>query len=157
MDKNFFVGGSGLFESTNEGDRWVEIGLGLPSSEILAIGTDYEHVYVSVGRGSVWRRQLSDWDNLYVSRKSETARSIHCYPNPFSQSTTISFMPESSGYADVSVVNLLGVEVARIFLGELGAGEHSFVWNPADVPNGMYECVVRMNGRIEKRPIMLIR
>jgi hypothetical protein len=36
-------------------------------------------------------------------------------------------------------VNLLGVEVARIFSGELDAGEHSYIWNSQDLPNGMYE------------------
>ena len=84
--------------------------------------------------------------------------SIRSYPNPFSQSATISFTPEASGYAEVSVMNLLGVEIARLFSGELDAGEHSFVWsNSASLPDGIYECVIRMNGQVEKLPMMLLR
>ena len=78
--------------------------------------------------------------------------------NSLSQSTTLSFTPETSGYADVSIVNLLGVEVAHLFSGELAAGEHSFEWSkPTGLPDGMYECLVRMNGRVETLPVVLAR
>lgn len=60
-------------------------------------------------------------------------------------------------HSQVSVVNMLGVEVARLFAGELGAGERTFEWNPTSMPDGMYECLIRMNGRVEKLPVMLMR
>ncbi len=80
-----------------------------------------------------------------------TTTSIQIYPNPFSQSTQITFTSLSVGYADVSIVNMLGVEVGRLFSGELGVGEHSFSWDAegTSAPQGMYECVVRMNGKVE--------
>ncbi len=62
------------------------------------------------------------------------------------------------GYSDISIVNQLGVEVAHLFSGELAAGEHEFRWEPTGgLPDGMYECLVRMNGRVEKAPVMLLR
>ncbi len=82
---------------------------------------------------------------------------ILSYPNPFSHSTTISFSSQSSGYADISIVNLLGAEVAHLFSGELAAGEHSFVWsNPTGVPDGTYECLIRMNGHLQTLPMVLM-
>ena len=52
-------------------------------------------------------------------------------------------------------MNMLGVEVARLFSGELGAGEHSFLWgNPTGLPDGTYECLVRMNGQIQALPVV---
>ncbi len=54
-------------------------------------------------------------------------------------------------------MNLHGVEVARIFSGELAAGEHTFTWNPEGLSDEMYECLVRMNGRVETLPIVLAR
>jgi hypothetical protein len=57
------------------------------------------------------------------------------------------------------IVNLLGVEVARIFSGELNAGEKSFTWDASEdacATSGIYECVIRMNGQIEKLPVMLL-
>jgi hypothetical protein len=84
--------------------------------------------------------------------------SFQSFPNPFSQSTTISFTPETSGYADISIVNLLGAEVTHLFSGELAAGPHSFVWsNPTGLPDGTYECLIRMNGQVQTLPMVLMR
>ncbi len=41
--------------------------------------------------------------------------------------------------------------VARLFTGELTAGEHSFVWDiPPGLTDGMYDCVVSMGGQISE-------
>ena len=77
---------------------------------------------------------------------------VQNYPNPFSQSTQISFT-SAGAYAEVSVVNLLGMEVAQIFSGELAAGNHIFTWNAGENEPGMYECVVRINGQIQRIPL----
>ncbi len=99
---------------------------------------------------------------LGVAESEAAGSGLRVFPNPFTQSTQITFTSQSAGYAEVSIVNTLGVEVARLFSGELGAGEHSFVWNcrgalqcaPTD---GVYECLVRMNGRVETLPVVLMR
>ncbi len=89
-----------------------------------------------------------------VSETTIVASQIQSYPNPFSQSTTISFTSPESGAAEVSVVNLLGSEVARLYSGELAQGKHSFTWNPQGAAQGMYECVVRMNGHVERASLV---
>ncbi len=85
---------------------------------------------------------------------------LQIYPNPFSQSTQITFTSQAAGYTEVSIVNLLGVEVVRLFSGELGAGEHSFLWGKPTglpgLPDGTYECLVRMNGQVETLPVVLM-
>jgi hypothetical protein len=41
--------------------------------------------------------------------------------------------------------------VARLFTGELTAGEHSFVWDiPPGLTDGMYDCVVNMGGQTQR-------
>jgi hypothetical protein len=55
---------------------------------------------------------------------------------------------------EVTIVNLLGAEVARIFSGELSAGEHSFSWDASGAAAGMYECVVRVGGSFQRIPIL---
>jgi hypothetical protein len=97
-----------------------------------------------------------------VSQNSPIAPTgLLIYPNPFSQSTEITFTSPSAGYAEVSIVNMLGVEVARLFSGDLGAGEHTYLWgNPTGLPglpDGTYECLVRMNGQAETLPVVLMR
>jgi hypothetical protein len=82
--------------------------------------------------------------------------SLQSYPNPFSQSSTILFTSETSGYADISLVNLLGAEVTHLFSGELAAGEHSFVWSNPGLPEGTYECLIRFNGQVQTLPMVLM-
>jgi hypothetical protein len=73
-------------------------------------------------------------------------------------STQITFTSQAAGYAEVSIVNMLGVVVARLFSGELGAGEHNFSWsNTTGLQGGMYECLVRMNGQVQTLPVVLMR
>ncbi len=93
-----------------------------------------------------------------VKNSSALQFELSSYPNPFSQSTQITFTSQTAGYAEVSIVNLLGVEVAKLFSGELGAGGHNFTWsNPTGLPDGTYECLVRMNGQMETLPILLMK
>jgi hypothetical protein len=73
--------------------------------------------------------------------------SIVVYPNPFSQSTTINFSSNMRGPVQVIIVNLLGNPVSTLFDGELDAGEHSFTWNANVLSPGMYDCLIRVNGR----------
>jgi hypothetical protein len=84
-----------------------------------------------------------------------TISGISIFPNPAAGTITLS--SHESGHADITVVNLLGVEVARLFSGELAAGERSFVWNAGSLAPGQYECVVRMNGRTENVPIVVTK
>jgi hypothetical protein len=85
-----------------------------------------------------------------ITQQQDRTGLLTIYPNPFSQSTQISFTSQDAGYADISIVNLLGSEVARIFSGELDAGEHSFSWDAGGAAAGMYECVVRAGGEVQR-------
>jgi len=151
--------GNGLFISRDEGDTWREIGQGLPENTGGPAFVFGPYLFAATTAG-VWRRPLSEIIGTNeVAKKPATKSEIQSYPNPFSASTTITFTPKAMGYADISIVNLLGVEVAHLFSGELDAGEHSFEWDAARMaaPRGVYECLVRMNGQIEKLPVVLLR
>jgi hypothetical protein len=99
----------------------------------------------------IWHRPLSQLiDNSAGVSAAGKEQIITAYPNPFSQSSTITFSCAESGVAVVTIVNLLGAEVARLFSGELGAGEHSFEWDANGVAAGIYECIVRVNGTVQR-------
>jgi Secretion system C-terminal sorting domain len=60
------------------------------------------------------------------------------YPNPFNPSTEISFgLPERS-HVTVTIVNMMGQEVARLANGQMDAGTHSVVWSATDMSSGVY-------------------
>ena len=82
--------------------------------------------------------------------------SLGAYPNPFHQTTTISFLSNMRGLAQITIVNLLGNPVSKLFDGELDAGEHSFEWSANNLSLGMYECIVQINGQVETVPVVLM-
>jgi len=146
-----------VYRSTDSGDSWQNASEGIDwHAGITSLAILGDYLIAGDENEGMLRRPLSEMIGpSAVAKQPMGQQNIRSYPNPLSQSTTISFTPETSGYADVSIVNLLGVEVAHLFSGEVGAGEHSFLWNPATLPDGMYECLVRMNGRVETLPLIL--
>jgi hypothetical protein len=150
-------GNNGVVFSSNEGKAWQNISANLPT-DIRTDGLDIYDGYIFIGSDGdgIYRRPLSDFGISSVTQsQSIPAPQLQIFPNPFSQSTQITFTSQATGYAEVSIVNMLGVEVARLFSGEVGAGKHNFVWgNPTGLPDGVYECLVRMNGKVETLPVV---
>ena len=156
----FVNSNQGLLFSSDDGSSWANVDSGLSKSSVTSIVVRGQYLFVGTNTTGVYRRPLSDFEISSVAQEpAPIPLAIHTYPNPFSQSTTIAFTTEASGYADVSIVNLLGAEVAHLFSGELAAGNHSFTWdaNWMSAPRGMYECLVRMNGRVETVPMVFTR
>ncbi len=148
--------GEGVFLSVDQGTTWNAVNTGLTDLTVYTIAANDSFLYAGTFDG-LWRRPLSNFSNSAVTPITSVENSLTSYPNPFILSTTINFNAPESGVADMSIVNILGTEVARIFSGELTAGQHSFSWNANGLPDGMYECVVEMNGGVERVPIIVAR
>jgi photosystem II stability/assembly factor-like uncharacterized protein len=152
------IWGSGIYISTNNGSNWTPVNTGLTDNQVTTISVSNTNLFAGTLYSGLYSRPISEM--MGQSAVSETLASdqeLQSYPNPFSQSTRITFTSQVAGYAEVSIVNMLGVEVARLFSGELGAGEHSWMWGtPTGLPDGTYECLVRMNGQVETLPILLL-
>ncbi len=105
---------------------------------------------------SIWVCPLSGLTGLSsVSNVQTVGDAFAAYPNPLTQSSTITVNVAQSGAAEIYVVNLLGQKVAQVFDGELTGGNHSFIWNANGSGPGMYECILLMNGQAEELPMML--
>jgi ligand-binding sensor domain-containing protein len=92
-----------------------------------------------------------------VSVSSLSAVTLQTYPNPFSESTAIQLTTLEQETVQVSVVNLLGQQVAQLFEGEMEAGEHSYTWDAKNAPDGTYFCIIRANDRFERTAMLLSR
>jgi len=60
------------------------------------------------------------------------------YPNPFNPITTINFAIPEETKVTLAIYNQLGEKVAELVNGTVNAGNHSAVWNAADLPSGIY-------------------
>jgi len=152
------TGSGGVFLTTNNGVSWKSVGTGLTSAKINVLADDGKNLYAGTTGAGLWRRPLSEMISSNAVAATPSAHgSITEYPNPLTQSTTISFTSPESGPAQIVIVNLLGEEVSRIFDGELDPGEHTFTWDARGIAPGIYWCEVRMNGHVERTAMVLER
>ena len=78
------------------------------------------------------------------------------YPNPFNPVTTIKCNIAAEGKYQLKIYNVLGEEVSILNNGILSRGEHSFTFNAANLPSGVY--IYRLTGinvNISKKMMLL--
>ena len=78
-------------------------------------------------------------------------------PNPFNPATVIRFRLDAAAAVDVSVYDSRGRRVARLFAGELAAGEHALAWNALGQPSGTYLARLVTRGGTSVRKLALVR
>jgi len=160
---NLIAGGWQVSFSTNAGTDWKDGGFRGSTYGSNSLAMNQTFLFASRGltgddSNGVWRRSLPELlsSNAVVSSQP-IEHHIAAYPNPLTRSTTISFTSTESGAARVTIVNLLGQEVSRLFDGELEAGERLFPWDARGVAPGTYWCEVRMNGRVKRAAMVVER
>lgn len=63
---------------------------------------------------------------------------LSCYPNPFNNSTTITFDLPAAGEIELKVYDISGREAASLVTGHWSLGEHSVVWDAEGCASGVY-------------------
>ena len=79
------------------------------------------------------------------------------YPNPFNPSTQISFSLPMDDYVKLSAYNIRGNEVDVIFEGAQGVGWHSYSWNAASYPSGVYYIRLQTEDMVTSQKALLIK
>ncbi len=150
----------GVFLSSDNGASWSSVNTGLEHTNIDVWTLTVIDTFLYVGSqtsilpqfSDIWRRPLSQMIGLSsVSLGPRVVESAsEAFPNPFPTKTTITFSPTESSPVTITIVNLLGQQVAQLFDGELTAGQHSFTWDASNVAPGNYWCIARMGGSTER-------
>ena len=78
-----------------------------------------------------------------MSEKSEDNQQRHSlqlfnYPNPFNPVTQITYFLPDGGPTRLTIFNLKGQRIGELVNTIEGAGQHSFEWNGAGLPGGVY-------------------
>jgi Secretion system C-terminal sorting domain len=79
------------------------------------------------------------------------------YPNPFNPTTTISFSLPVASDVSLTILNLLGEEVASVASGHHSAGIHSVQWDATGHPSGVYFYKMQAGSYVETRRLVLLR
>ncbi|MCK5737560.1 endonuclease/exonuclease/phosphatase family protein [bacterium] len=76
--------------------------------------------------------------NPQNSTKIRSSRLVGTYPNPFNPATIISLELDQTENVSLTVVNVIGQQVAEIMNGRLNPGTHKIHWDAASLPSGTY-------------------
>jgi photosystem II stability/assembly factor-like uncharacterized protein len=150
----------GVFRSIDSGRSWKPFSQGMvPVGTCFALDTLDGYIFTDDDYGGgIYRRPISDLAGVNkIQLEPSVDQKISAYPNPLTQSSTITISCAESGAGEVTIVNLLGVEVARLFSGELGSGEHSFVWDASGVAAGTYFCALRTINGVQRVAMVVTR
>ncbi|HOJ03878.1 MAG TPA: CocE/NonD family hydrolase [Bacteroidota bacterium] len=79
------------------------------------------------------------------------------YPNPFSSFTHVPVEVAAATTLRVRVYNSAGKLVATLHDGTVGAGRHSFVFDAAALPAGVYLCRAESAAGVAQRAVLLLR
>lgn len=85
------------------------------------------------------------------------AATLAVRPNPFNPATELAFTLDRAGPVEVLVHDLRGALVARVFRGELPAGEHALPWRANGLASGIYLATVRADGSVRTAALTLAK
>lgn len=78
-------------------------------------------------------------------------------PNPASSSTTLDLTLAQATTIDIDIVNMTGEVVRNIPVGRMEAGSHPIEIPVGDLPSGSYRAVLRSNGMLVSRMLVIVR
>jgi hypothetical protein len=118
----------------------------------------YKITSINGTRESVFTPIVSSHVGLYKLnfRKYEFSLSQN-YPNPFNPITSISFSVPDRQSVSIKIYDVLGSEIITLLDEMKEAGEHSVTFNASDLNSGIYFYVMRSNGFVEIKKLMVLK
>ncbi len=106
------------------------------------------------GNGDSWLVKLaSDGEKISSSNEASSVSELKNYPNPFFESTTISFSLASSQNVSLKIYDVTGRLVTTLADAPMTAGVHQLQWNATNVNSGIY--FLKMQTENERSTIRL--
>ncbi len=79
------------------------------------------------------------------------------YPNPFNPSTTIPFSLEKDGNVELTILDLMGREVATLVNGKMTAGEHRILFDATGLTSGVYFYQLKVDGQLKTKQMVFMK
>lgn len=158
---------------TRSGDQWLESsnftaediqtgdGFGFSvalSADIVAVGAPYQDSD-STATGAVYL-----FDNTVTSLNAAAGQVLpgsftlqQNYPNPFNPVTNIPFTLNKKANVRLIIYDINGREVAALNKGNLAAGSHTYIFDAADLPSGVYFYKLQVADQAQSRKLILVK
>ena len=165
----FFVyPGSGVFVSDDKGETWnsVNNGLNTLNTYQVAFSSINPNIAYLATENGLFKIDCKtgiagDDDRKYLSETRANPNDFlvcNNYPNPFNPETTIKFQTVKSGKIEVSVYNILGVEVDKLVDNQfIEAGGHFIKWDASGCPSGLYLIRLKVGNNYKVKKVLLLK
>ena len=163
----FALGETGYYSEDLE--IWNQMDFGGIEGEVTAAIADEENVYIGFtttkkstkGSGGIYRKPLEqflvgieDEEIIGLSRFNLSQN----YPNPFSQSTNISYSLKKSDFVSLKVYDFAGREIKTLINKFQEKGLYSVVFEGENLPDGIYTYKLQIGNDLYKtKKMMLIK
>jgi hypothetical protein len=143
-------------------NEWASLLIPLENMATLTQTGHLAQLILADGLTTVYVDNVLFFNANYTSIGDETgiARSFKLqqnYPNPFNPTTTIDFSLAVAGKVEIAVFNALGQKVATVLNTAKAAGDHSVVFDAAELPSGAYFYRLTAGSQTTVRKMMLIK
>ena len=77
------------------------------------------------------------------------------YPNPFSKTTNIVYSIKENTAIELSVIDMLGQQIAMIDKGNKTGGNHTIQWNAENIAPGIYLLQLKVNDELSTKKLII--
>ena len=151
IDPDTPVGSEILLAFGNDPHRALYTGLAdtYYSDESRIIELHFIHPVKNDGIINVVEGRLRGEDNM--------SDGLSAFPNPFNNSTNLTFRIERQSRVRIDIFDMLGRRVSNLVNTELSAGSHSVVWDADRLPSGVYFCRLAVDDHSMTTRITLLK
>jgi hypothetical protein len=160
-----------LYFSKDGGSTWESIAMDLPESQLTYDWTipniETDSGQVKVVQDNVTGQDYSDASGNFVINTSTGINAppgyadnfvlYPAYPNPFNNSTIISFYLPTTARVQINIYNLLAQKLATLVSKEISAGNHQVAWDAGTFSSGVYIYQISTPYGLETRKIILMK
>lgn len=134
----------------------------LDGEEYLDYDAEERTLHVPSGVGGVFAVEfaptgLNGVSEDHLAAVPQSMKLLPAYPNPFNGTTTIRYQLQAPMQVELSVVNSLGREVARLKQGEQTSGVHAVSFTSETLASGTYFVILRSESGLDHLRLVLLK
>ena len=150
---------SGLYLSTDRGEKWVTIDSGLTGTvyALAIVGSD---LFAGDLDKNVWKRSLTEIVTEVRELKTNITNEFNLnqnYPNPFNPTTIINYSVPKQSNVKLIIYDALGREVANLVNEEKPVGNYTIKFDAKHLASGIYFYQLRVGDFVQTKKMVLLR
>lgn len=122
----------------------------------LAI-SNYSTLPEGLGEKALNSCEVSDTSTVGFNDTKLNVNTLRNYPNPFNQSTNISFHLLNEAFVSLKVYNTMGIEIAELAGDTFSSGSHHLRFDAGSLPAGSYFYTLRTANQVQSNKMMIIQ